>query len=317
MVDRIPVIIDTDMGVDDAYSVMLALSSPQLKVLGITTSYGNVSADGATVNAIKILELLEKRVRVAKGASGPLFGKIKKYSNSRGAFIHGKDGLGNMGHSLSDPVHVEVESDAVDYMAALIRKEETKVTIVSLGPLTNIASLIISYPELRRRIDGIAMMGGSAYSGNTLPAGESNIVADPEAAQIVLQSGLRIVMCGLEATQKAYFIKDDLEMFRLIGGSVGRFYYDMTQDYISAQEKLSGERRAVIHDSVPTAWLMNPSLLKAKACHVEVDLNGQYTRACTVTDEICAGVKPNAMVAFDLNRDMFVKMHIDAFKQYR
>ena len=131
MVDRIPVIIDTDMGVDDAYSVMLALSSPQLKVLGITTSYGNVSADGATVNAIKILELLEKRVRVAKGASGPLFGKIKKYSNSRGAFIHGKDGLGNMGHSLSDPVHVEVESDAVDYMAALIRKEETKVTIVS------------------------------------------------------------------------------------------------------------------------------------------------------------------------------------------
>ena len=317
MTSQIPVIIDTDMGVDDAYSVMLALSASQLKVLGITTSYGNVSVDTATLNAIKILELLEKRARVAKGASGPLFGKARKYTNSRGAFIHGKDGLGNKGYTLSDPVHIEVESDAVDYMASLIEKEETKVTLVSLGPLTNIASLILAYPELRSRIDGIAMMGGSAYSGNTLPAGESNIVADPEAAQIVFQSGLRIVMCGLEATEKAYFIKDDLEMFRLIGGSVGRFYYDMTQDYAAALEKLSGEKRAVIHDSVPMAWIINPSVLKVRPCHVEVDLTGQYTRACTVTDEVCAGVRPNAMVAFDLDRDLFVRMHIDAFRQYR
>ncbi|MBP0986112.1 MAG: nucleoside hydrolase [Oscillospiraceae bacterium] len=317
MTNRIPVIIDTDMGVDDAYSVMLALSSSKMNVLGITTSYGNVTAEAATLNAIKILELLEKRVRVAKGASGPLFGKTRKYSNSRGAFIHGRDGLGNKGYSLSEPVHIEVESDAVDYMAELIKKAESKVTIVALGPLTNIATLIIAYPELRSRIDGIAMMGGSAYGGNTLPAGESNIVADPEAAQIVLQSGLRIVMCGLEATEKAYFIKDDLEMFRLIGGSVGRFYYDMTQDYMSALEKLSGERRAVIHDSVPVAWLLNPSVLKARACHVEVDLSGQYTRACTVTDEACTDTRPNAMVAFDLDRDLFVRMHIEAFKQYR
>lgn len=313
----IPVIIDTDIGVDDAYAVMLAFSSPVLKVLGVTTSYGNVSADDSTVNAIKILELLEKRCRVAKGEEWPLFGKRRRYSSSRGSFLHGKDGLGNKAYTLPSPLHVETHEDAVSYMAQLIRKSDTKVTLVALGPMTNIALLLLTYPEFKNRIDGIAMMGGSAYGGNTLPAGEANIVADPEAAQIVLQSGVRIVMCGLECTEKAYFIKDDLEMFRLVGGSVGRFYYDMTQDYMNATEKLTGNRRAVIHDSVPVAWLINPSVIKAKPCYIEIDLSGQYTRACTVTDEFCIDRKPNAMMAFELDRDLFVRMHIEAFRRYR
>jgi len=314
---QIPLIIDTDIGVDDAYAIMLAFSSPVLKVLGITTSYGNVPVDDSTMNAIKILELLEKRSRVAKGESGPLMGKRRSYSNSRGAFIHGKDGLGNVGYTLPSPVHVETDADAVSYMASLVEKSDTKVTIAALGPLTNIAAFLLAYPGLKKKIDGIAMMGGSVYGGNMLPAGETNIVADPEAAQIVLQSGVRVVMCGLECTEKAYFLRDDLEMFRLIGGSVGRFYYDMTRDYMAASEKLTGEKRAVIHDSVPVAWLINPSVLKARPCFVEVDLTGQYTRACTVTDEICADRSPNAMVAFELDRDLFVRMHIDAFRKYR
>lgn len=314
---RIPVIIDTDIGVDDAFAIMLAFSSLQLKVLGITTSYGNVSVESSTQNAIKILELLEKHARVAPGASRPLFGKSRSYSNGRGEFIHGKDGLGNRAFTLPDPMHIEVDSDAVSYMASLIEKEESRVTLVALGPLTNIATFLLSYPELKDRIDGIAMMGGSAYGGDMLPAGEANIVADPEAAQIVLQSGLRIVMCGLEVAEQAYFTRDDIEMFRLIGNSAGRFYYDMTRDYMSAIEKLSGERVAYAHDSVPVAWLIDPSVLKARPCYVEVDLSGQYTRACTVTDEICSGRKANTMVAFGLDRDKFVRMHIDAFRRYK
>ena len=313
----IPVIIDTDIGVDDAYAVMLAFSSPVLKVLGVTTVYGNVSVEDSTANAIKILELLEKRCRVSKGEGGPLFGKRRRYSSSRGSFIHGKDGLGNKAYTLPSPLHVETHEDAVTYMAQLIQKSDTKVTLVALGPLTNIALLLLSYPELRSRIDGIAMMGGSAYGGNTLPAGEANIVADPEAAQIVLRSGVRVVMCGLECAEQAYFIKDDLEMFRLIGGSAGRFYYDMTQDYMTAMEKLTGSRRAVIHDSVPVAWLINPSVIKARPVYIEIDLGGQYTRASTVTDEFCTDRKPNAMMAFDLDRELFVKMHIEAFRRYR
>ena len=314
---NIPVIIDTDMGVDDAYAVMLAFSSPLIKVLGITTCYGNVSVDSSTQNAIKILELLEKHARVAKGAAGPLFGKSRNYSNTRGTFLHGKDGLGNVGYTLPEPVHIEVDSDAVSYMASLIEKSDTKVTLISLAPLTNIATMLLAYPDIRQKIDGIAMMGGSIYGGNVLPAGEANIVADPEAAQIVLQSGVRIVMCGLESAEKAYFIKDDLEMFRLIGGSVGRFYYDMSKDYLSASEKLTGERRAVIYDSVPVAWLINPAVIRTRPCYVEIDLNGQYTRACTVTDEDCIDRKPNTMVAFDLDRDLFIKMHTEAFRGYR
>ncbi len=314
---RIPVIIDTDMGVDDAYAVLLAFSSFQLKVLGITTSYGNVSVGNSTQNAIKILELLEKHARVASGASRPLFGRSRNYSNGRGEFLYGKDGLGNRAHTLPEPVHIEVDTDAVSYMATLIKKEDSKVTLVALGPLTNIASFLLSYPELKGRIDGIAMMGGSAYGGDMLPAGEANIVADPEAAQIVLQSGLRIVMCGLEVAEQAYFTKDDIEMFRLTGGSAGRFYYDMTRDYMAAIERMTGERAAYAHDSVPVAWLIDPSVLKARPCYVEVDLSGQYTRACTVTDEVCADRKPNAMVAFGLNRDKFIRMHADAFRRYK
>ena len=316
MTNRIPVIIDTDIGVDDAYALMLAFSSPMLRILGVTTSYGNVSVENSTLNALKILELLDERVRVARGEEGPLFGKRRIYSSSRGSFMHGKDGLGNRGYMLPTPVHIEVDQDAVSYMASLIDASDVKVTLVALGPLTNIAAFILAYPELRSKIDGIAMMGGSAYGGNTLPAGEANVVADPEAAQIVLRSGVRVVMCGLECTERAYLLKDDLEMFRLVGGSVGRFYYDMTRDYMNATEKMTGAKRAVIHDSVPVAWLINPSVIKARPCHVEIDLSGQYTRACTVTDEICADRKANAMVAFELDRDLFVKMHIDAFRKY-
>ena len=312
----IPVIIDTDMGVDDAYAVMLAFSSPLLKVIGITTCFGNVDVDSSSKNAMKILELLDKHARVAKGAAGPLLGKNRNYSNARGAFLHGKDGLGNVGYMLPEPVHLEVDLDAVSYMASLIRNQDSKVTIVSLAPLTNVATLLLAYPDIRDRIDGIAMMGGSVFGGNMLPAGEANIVADPEAAQIVLQSGVRIVMCGLEAADSAYFVKDDIEMFRLIGGRTGRFYYDMSKDYLTATEKLTGERRAVIYDSVPVAWLINPAVLRTRPCYVEVDLNGQYTRACTVTDENCAERSPNAMVAFSLDRELFLKMHTEAFRQY-
>lgn len=314
---RIPIIFDTDIGVDDAFALLLAAGNTSIDILGITTVFGNSSVENCTENALRICELLDLKVPVAKGASKSLFGEVKDYSLHKNNFVHGADGLGGKRYMLKEPRKKVEECDAVDLMARLIRRSDDKVVLVPVGPLTNIAMFLLTYPELKPQIDGIALMGGAAYGGNMLPLGEANIANDPEAAKIVFQSGIKLVMCGLDATEKAMISKDDREMMRVVGGDVGSFYYEMVKDYVAVSERFDPNRLGpCLHDSVPVAWLINPDIVKMEPCHVEVDIIGQYSKACTVTDVLCRENRPNAMVAFDLNREEFIKLHLDALKHF-
>ncbi len=312
---RIPIIFDTDIGVDDAFALLLAAGNTSIDILGITTVFGNNSVDNCTENALRICELLDINVPVAKGARKSLFGEEKDYTLHKNNFVHGADGLGGKRYMLKDPRKKVEDCDAVDLIARLVRRSDEKVVLVPVGPLTNIAMFLLTYPELKPQIDGIALMGGAAYGGNYLPLAESNIANDPEAAKIVFQSGLKLVMCGLDATEKAMISKDDREMLRVVGGNIGSFYYEMVKDYVAVSERFDPNRMGpCLHDSVPVAWLINPDIVKTEPCHVDVDIIGQYSKGCTVTDVMCRNNKPNAMVAFDIDREEFIKLHLDALK---
>lgn len=314
---RIPVILDTDIGVDDAFALLLAAGNPNIDLLGVTTVFGNNSVDNCTENALRMCELLDLNIPVAKGASKALFGPARDYTDRKNYYVHGEDGLGGKRYMLKEPRKKVEDCDAVDLIARIVRRHDEKVVLVPVGPLTNIAMFLMSYPELRSQIDGIALMGGAAYGGNALPLGEANIACDPEAAKIVFQSGIKIVMCGLDATEKALISRDDREMLRVVGGDVGTFFYEMIKDYAAMSERFDPTRLGpALHDSVPLAWLINPDIVRTEPCHVDVDITGQYSRACTVTDVMCRDKKPNAMVAFDLNREEFIKLHLDAIKRF-
>ncbi len=313
--NRIPVILDTDIGVDDAFALLLAAGSPEIELLGITTCFGNSSVDNCTENALRICELLGLDVPVARGAEKSLMWPKRDYERSDMLRVHGKDGLGNVRDALPEPEKKAEELDAVDLMAKLVRESPNKVVLVPVGPLTNIAVFLMAYPELKEKIDGIAMMGGSVYGGNAYPRGESNIVADPEAAESVFRSGVKIVMCGLEATEQAYLTRDDREMLRLVGGKPGEFYYDMVKEYTAFHERFGQSEGPCIHDSVPVAWLIDPSVVELKPAYVTVDMDGRYTLGCTAADFIMRDKKPNAMVAMGLNRERFVELHTAAFKR--
>ena len=313
MSDRIPVIIDGDFGVDEAFSLLMLSENPEVKLSGITTVFGCSPVENCTANALRLCELLNLRVPVAEGQAAPIMKNGRKYADPRGAFLNGKDGLGGKSYMLGEPQRVAKLMPAADFIAR-VASDEKKITILTSGPLTNIAAFILSYPELTDRIDGIAMAGGSAYGGDVRPAGEANISADPEAARIVFSSGIRIVMFGLETAEDASLSKDDREMVRVVGGKTGGFYYELLKSYSEAQERISDSRRTVLQGAIPAAWLSNQDLAQIVPCRVSIDLDGQYTRGCTVTDYMCVNGGPNAFSAVKLDRTVFVRTLLDSFR---
>lgn len=330
MSERIPVIFDTDIGIDDAYALLIAAGSPALKLLGITTVFGNTSLDNCSRNALQICELLGLDVPVAAGARKALMLPERVFDENSPYLVHGRDGLGDISHRLPTPTKKLEDISAVELMAKLVRESEEKVVLIPVGPLTNIAIFLLTYPELHERIDGIALMGGSAYQGNALPRGEANIVADPEAAQVVFQSGIKIMMAGLEVTNTAYITKEDRELFRIVGGRVGEIYCDMVEVYSGFHARSAGfpERTNPedvnmygapnMHDSVAVAWLIDPNIVKTVPAFVQVDLDGKYTRGCTATDlrQGPRAPRPNVMFGTEIDREAFVKLHTDAFRVF-
>jgi pyrimidine-specific ribonucleoside hydrolase len=309
---RIPVIIDCDPGHDDALAITLALARPELEVLGITTVAGNAPLAATTRNAGRILALLGRSdVPVAGGAAGPLTRELETAPE-----VHGVSGLD--GADLPEPAVPPRPEGAVEFLRATLDAAPAPVTLVPVGPLTNIALLLRTYPAIAAKIAHISLMGGGTHQGNWTPAAEFNIWVDPEAARIVFRSGLPITMCGLDVTHKALFGLPEIARLDAIGTQVGRVFADLMRFFIKFHLERYGVADTPIHDAVAVAAVATPHLVGTRRYHVDVETTGELTRGRTVVDDRgVPGRTPNVDVALDIDRAAFADLMIEAVASYR
>ena len=302
----IPVIIDTDPGIDDALAIMLAAASPEIEVIGITSVGGNTGIDNTTRNAVRLAHLLGLDVPVARGAAAPLV----NFDTLPAEDIHGATGLG--GVELPESPTSEDPRPAVEVLRDLIESSEQPVTVVPIGPLTNIAMLANLHPATYAKIGRIVLMGGGARTfANCTPAAEFNIWFDPEAAERVFASGVDITMVGLDVTHKAMFDPEHWDALRG-GGRIAQMVLTMVSFYEDSYERRYGVRRTGQHDSLAVAAVIDPSLFETFHCWVGIETAGRITRGMTVCDLKGFSKKaPNVHVALDVDVERMRKVLVD------
>jgi inosine-uridine nucleoside N-ribohydrolase len=299
----IPVLIDCDPGQDDALALLLALASPELDVVGVSAVAGNQTLDKTTTNALRVLELAGRTdIPVAAGADGPLAVELVVAADA-----HGETGLD--GVDLPPPSLEPVPEHAADFLAAKIVASETPVTLVALGPLTNVALLLALRPEARP--DRIVLMGGAIAEGNITPAAEFNIWVDPEAARRVFECGIELTMVGLDVTHRALLTPQRADELRA-SGRAGKLVAELFDFYHRFHRETYGLPGSPVHDALALASVFRPDLLTTRHLHVAVDCESQLCRGRTVVDLWQrTGNEPNAHVAVDVDGDAFVQLLVE------
>ena len=296
------IIIDTDPGQDDAVAILLALASPELEVLGITTVAGNVPLPLTTLNALKILELAGRAdLPVFAGCEAPLRRRLVTAEH-----VHGKTGLD--GIELPVPATAARDRHAVDFIVETLRREPAgSVTLVPIGPLTNIARALERAPDIAARIRRIVIMGGAYFEvGNITPAAEFNIYVDPEAADIVFKSGAPITVMPLDVTHKALVTKARNDAFRALATPVGVAVAEMTDFFERFDKEKYGSDGAPLHDPCVIAWLLKPELFSGRKINVEIETGSELTLGMTVADWWGVTDRPaNALFIGDVDGDGF------------
>lgn len=306
---KIPVIMDCDPGHDDAIALIMAHASDEIDIKAVTTVAGNQTIDKTTLNALKVLSYIGADVPVARGCSKPLLRELQTAPS-----VHGVSGLD--GPNLPDPTLKLSPMSAIELMASVVRDSKEKITLVPTAPLTNIALFLITYPELKNKIEQISLMGGSCFGGNWTPSAEFNILVDPEAAQVVFDSGIPIIMSGLDVTHKAIITEEDNESFRRIGTKAGILVAELLDHFVKFHDETFNFGGSPLHDPCTVAWLLKPSLFKSKMCHVDIETQGKYTTGCTVVDYWdVLKKKKNVEVLFDIDRKGFVELISECLKK--
>jgi purine nucleosidase len=274
------IIIDTDPGQDDAVAILLALASPELDVLGLTVVAGNVPLHLTQKNAMKICELAGRpETKVFPGAVHPLVRRLVTAEH-----VHGRTGLN--GPDLPEPTMKLQDQHAVDFIIDRIMHEEpATVTLCALGPLTNIALAMVREPRIVPRIQEIVLMGGGFFEGgNVTPTAEFNIYVDPHAAEIVLKSGVPIVMMPLDVTHKALTTAARLRGLRDLGTNVGTATAELLDFFERFDEEKYGTDGGPLHDPCVVAYLLKPELFKGRHINVSVETASELTMGMTVAD---------------------------------
>ncbi|MEG0329428.1 MAG: ribonucleoside hydrolase RihC [Longicatena sp.] len=299
-----PIIIDTDPGIDDALAIAIALFSEELDVKLITTVAGNVGLDKVTYNTLRLLKYFEKDIPVAKGATCPL---IRPYEDA--SSVHGKSGM--EGFEFEEPTQTPLKENAINAMRTVIMESNEPITIVPIAPLTNIALLLKCYPEVKANIKEIVLMGGSASRGNKGVMSEYNIGVDPEAAHIVFHSGIKLTMVGLDVGLKALVLPEDSERIRKMN-KTGEMAYCLFKKYRGG----SFTTGLKMYDSTAIAYLLKPELFEIVETYVDVELCGSMTTGCTLVDlKGYLGKNNNASVCLDIDGDRFREWFIEAIRR--
>jgi len=273
-------IIDTDPGTDDAVAILIALANfSDDELLGITTVAGNVGVETGTINALRILEHANRNnIPVFKGESKPLNRDLLTAE-----WVHGTDGLNGVSFPLPTKSHEEI--GAVDFIINTLHNSAEKITLCVLGPMTNIAKAILEKPEITSKIEQIIFMGGSAKHGNTTPVAEFNILVDPEAAKIVLDSGTNLVMMGLDVTHQAISTQERLKNILKTNTKTGEFMVGLMGSLADLEiVKKKFPDGTPVHDAFVTAYLVDMSLTSGDLVNVEVETESILTLGQTVVD---------------------------------
>ncbi len=318
------IIFDTDPGTDDAMALMLALNSPELDVRAITVVPGNVPAQQGLENALRMVSLANRcDIPVAAGAQHPLFQKL-----ITAEFWHGKNGLANIELPPSkckvDPLY------APDLIIELVHAAPHEITLVPVGPLTNIALAVERDPSIVPLVKEVILMGGSISGGNVNAAAEANIYNDPEAAQIVFQAGWPVTMVGLDVSNKTLLTKKHLAQMGETHGPINDFIYKVASFLIDLSAKYGWEGTAM-YDPLAVGVAVDSTLVTAPAMHVEVETRGAFTRGETVANRqgyiernvlrgdryVIEGVdkvEPNAKVCTEVDANRFLDMFVSRIR---
>jgi purine nucleosidase len=318
------IILDTDPGSDDAMALMLALNSPELDVRAVTVVPGNVTAKQGLENALRMMSLANRcDIPVAAGAQHPLFQKL-----ITAEFWHGKNGLANM---ELPPSKCKVDSRwGPDLIIELVHAAPHEITLVPVGPLTNIALAVEKDPSLVPLVKEVIIMGGSITGGNSTAAAEANIYNDPEAAQIVFQAGWPLTMVGLDVGDKTLLSPKYLEQLNQIHGPVNDFIYGVAHYLIDLSAQF-GSSGTPMYDPLAVGVAIDATLVKAPLMHVDVETRGEFTRGETVANrhnmvernvlhgdrymvEGVDKVEPNAKVCVEVDADRFLQLFVSRIR---
>lgn len=306
----IPVWIDCDTGVDDAIALLVANWLPELDIVGISAVAGNVSIDKTCENTLKLCEFMGKDYPVYRGASGPW-----AREREEAAYVHGESGLGQA--QLPAPARTAEPEVAWDALIAAAARLGGKLVLIATGPLTNVATALALHPQLKALLSRIVIMGGAVEGGNTTPAAEFNIYADPEAAQAVFLSGIPMVMCGLDVTRKAGVPFSRIDELGKSDRRAARFFYDATRDSVKFL-LARGQNFSALHDVCPVLYVARPELFKAERAGVFVETEGLVTYGKTVCD-LMSDKKfddRHVEVVLDVDSEAFLRIVEDVLLSY-
>jgi purine nucleosidase len=314
------IIFDTDPGTDDAMALMLALNSPELDVRAITVVPGNVTAQMGLENAMRMVSLANRcDIPVAGGAQHPLFQKL-----ITAEFWHGKNGLANV---ELPPSKCKVDPRfGPDLIIEMVHAAPHEITLVPVGPLTNIALAVLKDPSIVPLVKEVILMGGSISGGNVNASAEANIYNDPEAAQIVFQAGWPLTMVGLDVGDKTLLTKKHLEQLHQTHGPMSDFIYQVGI-YLTDLAAKFGEAGTPMYDPLAVGVAIDSALVTAPAMHVDVETRGEFTRGETVANrrgyvernvlhgdryviEGADKVEPNAKVCTDVQAERFLQLFV-------
>jgi len=305
-------IIDTDTASDDAVALVMAMQHPDLQIEAITVVAGNVPVDQAVQNALYTVELCQQALPVYRGMPGPLTRPLETAQ-----YVHGQDGMGDIGLPLSG--RQPATRHAVSVMVETIHRHAGDITLVTLGPLTNVATALRRDPSIAKAVSECIIMGGTGQGhGNITPVGEYNFWADPEAAKIVFASGVRIKMVGWDISRTyAMFNPEDTAALRGIGTPLARFSVDiqatLTQ-FALRQSKLPGFD---LPDAIAMAIALQPEVAtETKSLYVAIEAQSELCRGQSVVDHFgVLGQEPNAEVVLKASREMFLQILYDSVRR--
>lgn len=297
--EKMKIIIDCDPGHDDAIAIMVAAQHPNIDLLALTTVAGNQTLNKTTVNALHICEHLQLDIPVYAGMSLPLVREQVVADN-----VHGESGLDG---PIFEPLHTQTQPQhAVNYLIETLLASNGDITLVPVGPLTNIATAMRMEPKILSKIQRIVLMGGAYGTGNFTPSAEFNIFADPEAADIVFRSGVKLIMMGLDVTNQTICTPDIIQRMEAIGNKAGSLFADIMRFTLNSQKIAFGLEAGPVHDVTCIAYLIAPELFTTQDMNVVVDINRGPCYGRTVCDTInCLKQPANCTVGTSIDLPKF------------